>query len=182
MTLFDVISIGTAGVLIGGAGLVGVVVVLRDLARRRPVVDSLAARQMAFGMGMEATPLHGAELAGLVASGVLEGEAPVSLAIRWTAPDATFTAFVVAQRRTREGVVIVTPHHERAERPRLAHYARIVRRKLEPVPIPDPLRADSPGATAHRLGDRLILRQPGVEDGEALERLVMLACALLDVA
>ena len=180
MTPFDVASIGTASLLIGGAGLAGLVATLRNLAHRRPVLESVAATQMAAGLGLTPLPLEGAELAGLAAAAVLEAEAPVSLAVRWRAPDATFTAFVVAQRRTREGVVIVTPHNERTERPRLAHYARIASRKLEPVPLPSRLRVDLPGVSAHRLGERLIVRRPGVEDGDALERLVMLACALLD--
>ena len=180
MTPFDVVSLGTAGLLISGAGLVGIGVVLRGLAQRRPVVESLAARDMARTLGLEPSTLEGAELNGLVASGVLDGESPISLAVRWHAPDATFTAFVAASQGGREGVVIVTPREITPERSRLPDYARIVHRRLVPVPIPPRLRADLPGVSAHRLDRRLVVQKLGVEDGETLERLVMLACALLD--
>ena len=180
MTTFDVVSLGMTGLLLVGVGIGGIVVIVRRLIISDPVQQSLAAKGMAADVGLEPASLETAELSGLVASGILEGEAPVSLAVRWRAPDATFTAFVAAHRRGREGFVIVTPHEATAARPRLADYARLARREAEPLPIPEALSVTNPGVTAHRLGDRLIFRKMGVEDGAALERLVMLACATLD--
>jgi hypothetical protein len=179
MTPFDELAGLAMALAVPVAGFFGCAYVVRFLDRRRgelpPAAEELAAR-----LGHSLTPLDGAELAGLVSEGILGADARASPAVRWEAPDATFCALIVAHRQGPEGIVVVTPRDAVEAKPRLAEVLHRSPRDSAPIPLSDDLKVRHPDVVAIRLGGRLVVRQPNVDSADALERLLMCACAILD--
>ncbi len=179
MTPFNELGTLALGLAVPAAGFLACACAARALIRRQGELPR-APEALAAQLGLPIEPLDGAELAGLVGSGVLQPDARASSAVRWEAPDAVFSALVVAHRDGPEGIVVVTPREGGDAKPRLAEFARRTKRDLLTLALPGDLRATAPDVTATRIGGRLVVRRPNVQTAEDLERLVMCACAILD--
>jgi hypothetical protein len=78
-------------------------------------------------------------------------------------------------------MVIVVPHGSgAASKPRLADFSRRTPRDLARVPLPGDLRETASDVSVTRLGERFVVRRPGVSTPEELEKLLMAACAILE--
>ena len=180
MTPFDELGTLVLGLAVPTVGFLACAGAVRALSRRQGELPK-APEALAAQLDLPLTPLDGAELAGLVGEGVLQPDARASSAVRWEAPDAIFSALVVAHRDAPEGIVVVTPKEGGSDaKPRLAEFARRTKRDLLTLALPGDLGATAPDVTATRIGGRLVVRRPNVRTAEDLERLVMCACAILD--
>ena len=179
MAPFDQLGTLALGLLVPSAYfVVGARFVRRVLARRNELSD--APRALAVQLGLPLSPLDGAELAGLLGSGLLPPEARLSDAVRWDAPDAAFSALVTVGRDGTQGVVVATPHGGIEAKMGLADLAHMAKRGRRTLVLPGDLAATASDVVATRVGRRLVVRRPNVRTGEELERLVMCACAILD--
>lgn len=170
-----------AGVLLGFvAPMVGFVAFAIRAQRDRILPSSRAAEELAAARGWLLEPIEGDErVAALAAFGLGEQTSPAAI---WKAPDATFTALTLRARGREFGLVVATPHGTRRHRPEIGEMLRRHHHRDGParVNLPGDLSSRSPGVEACRVGERLVVWRPGVEDAESLEGLVMAACAILD--
>lgn len=179
MTPFDELGTLALGLAVPVAGFLACACATRAVLRRQGELPK-APETLAAQLDLPIAPLDGAELAGLVGGGVLPPDARASSAVRWEAPDAVFSALVVAHRGAPEGIVVVTPKEGGEGKPRLADFARRTKRDLLTLALPGDLRTTAPDVSATRIGGRLVVRRPNVRTAEDLERLIMCACAILD--